>query len=51
MYGAVQGLEEVAGKVVGTSHSLLEACSLGYLQSLLHVTACTIGMSEHMPEA
>lgn len=46
MYGAMQGLEEVAGEVVGTGHSLLEACSLGHLQSLLHVTACTMPFSK-----
>ena len=41
MDGAVQGLQEVAGQVVGTRHSLLETRSLGYLHRLLHVAACT----------
>ena len=42
MDGTVQGLQQVAAQVVGSGHSLLEACALCYLQSRLHVTACSM---------
>ncbi len=38
--GAMQGLQEVACQVMSTHHSLLEACFLCQLQSLLHIRTC-----------
>lgn len=48
MDGAVQGLQEVAGQVVGTRHSLLEAGSLCHLHRLLHVPPYTPTTASHL---
>jgi len=46
--GAMQGLQEVACQVMSTHHSLLEACFLGQLQSLVHIRTC-VGTQPNLP--
>ena len=46
--GAVQGLQEVASQVVCAHHSLLEACLLSQLQSLVHIRTC-VGTQPNLP--
>jgi len=36
----VQGLQEVASQVMCAHHSLLEACFLSQVQSLIHIKTC-----------
>lgn len=51
VYGAVQGLQEIASQVVSTGDSLLEASPLCQLHSLLHVPACDVPHTTHLDQS